>query len=323
MVRKSTRLIGLGILFFAFVVGGLSTAQQALPTGSSNGSDDSAVVIPTGLEFPAGATDLWAFFSTRTPVTLHGKAGFFYADDQDVVRSNALFFGEHLKLFYKGIYEIGLYSMDALDVIFDEGCNNEGGYETEIIFSVRQDQLIWDGNGHPYYVKNNDVAKYNVDTGEIHIIFKGDLFLAPRVDGVSFTEFLCKETLYISTAEDWFFNSPTGMFYVHDEDIVKIPLDGSAEPKPKYEVVFRGHDIGLTTLDAFDYHLLWLYISVRDPILVQWPSQWPPFPVYAEDGDMIVLDWLTNDIWWSYEGDKNFIYTVDGLAVTFKPHLPE
>jgi hypothetical protein len=322
-VHKSARFIGLGILFFAFVAGGFSMAQQALPTGPSSGADDSTVVTPTWRDFPAGATDIWAFFSTRTPVTLYGKDGYFYAKDQDVVRTSSLFFGEHLKLFLKGITEFGLYSMDALDVVFDKGCNNEGSYETEIIFSVREDQLLWDGEGNPYYVKKNDVAEYNVDTGEIEVLFKGDLYLAPRIDGVSFTEFLGKETLYISTAEDWFFNSPSGMFYVHDEDIVKIPMNGFAEPSPKYEVVFRGKDIGLTTLDAFDFHLAWLYISVRDPILVQYAEQWPPFPVYAEDGDMVVLDWLTYNIWWIYKGEKNFIYTVDGLSVAFKPHLPE
>jgi hypothetical protein len=322
MVYKKARFIGLGIMFFAFVVGGFSMAQQALSTDSPNDSQDSVIGDLINPGFVPGLGDLRGYFSTRTPVLLYGKCGYFYAEDADVVRTSAYSFGKHLKPFFKGIAELGLYSIDAFDVEIEEDAATNT-IETEIIFSVRQDQLVWDGYGNPYYIKKNDVVEYEVETGEIEVLFTGDLWLAPRIDGVAFEEDEGsngeEEWLYVSPAEDWLFNSPCGFLYVYDEDIVRIPLNSAAEVNG-YEVVFRGKDYGMTTLDAFDKYDDKLYTSVLTPVLLHWP----PETIYAEDGDVVCFKLNgTIELEKIYKGAPYFIYTLDGLAVEPKVQPPE
>lgn len=321
-VHKKTCVIGFGILVFAFMVGGFSMAQQALSTDLPNGSDDSVEGNLTDPGFMLDSEKVHGYFSTREGVTLHGKKGFFYADDADIVRTKASCFGKHLKLFFKGVAEVGLYSIDALDVEIEED-KTTGDYETEIIFSVRKDQIVWDADGHPLFIQKNDVVEYEVDEGCFQVLFKGDLFLAPRIDGVSVEEDECngdiEEYLYISTAEDWLFNSPSGMFYVYDEDIVRIPLNSAAEMNG-YEVTFRGKEYGITTLDAFDRYEDKLFISVLVPVHLQWPTK----TIYAEDGDVVCMDVSSGPKFEKiFKGELYFIYTIDGLAVEENPEQPE
>jgi hypothetical protein len=258
------------------------------------GSDTAAIgnLFNTG---NLGQQKVYAVFSTRTPVTLYGKYGYFYAEDQDLSKVKPKYYPDYMRLYFKGILH-QLYTLNGVSLVTET--QPEGvGFEKYVAFTVREAQTVFDYYGNPYYFKPNDVGIIDWGSGMVQKILQGDDYFMPPIDGIHLTmdmnggptEAPPGIELCVSFTEEWTYLTGYGIIHAKDEDIVCITManGGGSDGFNNYlfEVVFRGYDIGIYDLDAFCFFKERLYLSVRTPVLLAVP----PYYVYAEDGDVICL----------------------------------
>lgn len=338
-VQSRSRNIVLGLLVFAFVMGGLSMAQQQMgprSTGPVVGGDTASIgnLFNTG---NLGQQKVYSLFSTRTPVTLYGKYGYFYADDQDLVKVKPKYFPEKMKLYFKGI-ERQLYTLNGASLVSfpDTAGTGGGGSDKLLAFTVREAQTVFDMYGSPYYFKPNDVGVLDLGGGKIKKILHGDDYHMPPIDGIHYDFYIESEgvqesNLCVSFTEEWTHLTGKGVVHANDEDIVCMYFEnggggGDGFNNAQFEVVFRGHWIGIYDLDAFCYYKERLYLSVKTSVLLNVP----PYYNYARDADVICVSWFnavppTPLIYIEkvFKGEFAHISTLDALHVWQKEPDPD
>jgi hypothetical protein len=305
--------------------------QGSLSTNASAGSDITS--IDQLLDSSQLCPKVYAYFSTCMPVTLHGKYGYFYADEMDLTKVKTKYFPYKMRSYFDGIPH-GLYSLNGVSIIYGGPPPEGDGGVKYMAFTVRKKQILFDAKGVPSYFKPNDVGLLDWKNGWMVKILQGDDYFMPPIDALHLNmdnnggpESPPEEVLCVSFSEEWTYLTGNGIIHANDEDIVCIEQNNPGEPlQPHFEVIFRGYDIGIYDLDAFSWQGDSLCLSVKTPVLLAAP----PWYTYAEDGDVICVNAPFREVPPSpyyvkklFKGAEAFIYDLDALHVQRMERDPE
>jgi len=240
------------------------------------------------------------FFSPRTYMTLGLYPNIFGVYDADLAVVDVFY--QYLGFLFDGT-PYNIKAIDAVDLVVDPQTLN-----THILFSIREDRMLCDGNGFPFFLKRNEVAMLDTATGVLTKIFTGP----HNMKSVDALVILDDGKLIFSPSEDFYHFGNPGL-YVMEEDLVLYDPGDNGD----LSIYLRGSQIGISTLDGADVGLSveqqpLVYFSVRNPIFIYKP----PFDsVYLKDGDVGVFNMETGEVQLFMEGNAFHVSTLDALAV--------
>ncbi|MFH2002837.1 MAG: SdrD B-like domain-containing protein, partial [Planctomycetota bacterium] len=290
--------------------GWVQTAPQPVPPGTYTVTIDGGLDVD-GRDFgnkEGVENDAMLYFSPRFDMTLMNNWYYFWLRDADLASYADM--GSNFKFEFDGT-PYGMRNLDAVDVYMPYQTSEEEE-SVKIYFSVREDHLLSNKDGSPFYMHKEDIAVLDVEAQHFERILDGKSVGILGIDALAVLEYEGENSndhcfVFSPTVNCLCSGGTNPPFYCHEQDLVKYdPMAGS------FEIWLRGSDIGVNTLDGVDIMGGKVYFSVKEPIYIYKP---PFISVYLKDGDVGVYDMCTQGVELYFEGKPKGVFSIDALSL--------
>ncbi|MFH2002425.1 MAG: hypothetical protein ABIK28_22320 [Planctomycetota bacterium] len=286
------------------------TPAVPIAQGSESFDFDRGFDLETFTNTRVAPPDLMLYFSPEFSMTLMNLWTPFWLRDADLASYNSS--PGPFSFEFDGT-PYGLRNLDAVDLEMSQ--YEEGSDDMLIYFSVREDHLLNNDDGSPFYMHKEDIAVLDTYTGKFEMILEGKARGILGIDALSVLNNVGEggsesmSFVFSPTVDSYCSNGMNPPVFCHDEDLVKYDPNTNM-----FSIYVRGIDIGVGTLDAVDIVDELIYFSVKEPIFVYKP---PFTAVYLKDGDVGIYDPYTQMVTRVFEGKNKGVFSIDALSMGY------